>query len=221
MNGLIARLSAFYGPLPHPPPDAFGVYLWEVLGLRTTSSRRDAALAALRRVPALTPDSLSKLGRGRLEAIVRLCGPLADERLRAIETGIDVFRRRHGIAAQFDGPLSRAWIAARDLPHLGEGGAARLLLYASPHGLVPVDEGLARLAVRLGLVRAVSRQRRLVRSVRRTLDEQLPRDLPARRLAVLYLTHHAQHTCVEPDPHCGVCPISQDCPEGARRSAVS
>lgn len=217
MNALIARLSAFYGPLPHPPPDAFGVYLWEVLGLRTTSSRRDAALSALRRVPALTPDSLHKLGRGRLEAIVGLCGPLADERLRAIETGIDVFRRRRNIADQFQEPLARAWIAARDLPHLGEGGAARLLLYASPHGLVPVDEGLARLSIRLGLVTAVPRQRRLVRLVRRTLGARLPVDLAERRLAVLYLTHHAQHLCVEADPHCGICPLNQECPEGARR----
>lgn len=221
MNAIVARLSAFYGPLPHPPSDAFGVYLWDVLGVKTTNSRRETAFAALRRVPALTPDSLQKLGRGRLEGIVQLCGPLADERLRAIETGVDVFRRRRDLASQFEGTLSRAWIAARDLPHLGEGGPARLLLFASPHGLVPVDDGMARLAVRLGLVDAIPRRRRLFRTVRRTLDAQLPRDQAARRVAVLYLTHHAQQTCVESDPHCGICPVHQSCPEGVRRTALS
>ena len=64
------RLAAFYGPLRMPPDDPFGYFVWEVLGTRTTVGRRDAAIAALRRVPALTPDGLKKLPRGRLDAIV-------------------------------------------------------------------------------------------------------------------------------------------------------
>ena len=207
----VAALASFYGPLASPPGDAFGVFLWSVLGMRTTDGRRDAALAALRRVPAMTPDSVRRLGRGRLESIVRLCGPFVDERLTALETGVDVFRRRREFEAELAGPLRQAWLAAKDLPHLGEAGAARLLLFASPHGVVPVDQAICRLVVRLGLTSARASSRRLVRETRRALSRALPEDITARRQAVLYLSHHAQSTCVEGEPHCGICPLATQC----------
>jgi endonuclease III len=218
---VVSALAAFYGALPQPPSDPFGVYVWEVLGMKTTPARRDSALAALRRVPAMTPDSMRKLGRGKLEAIVRLCGPFVEERLSAIETGVDVFRRRRNLPELFQGPLRTAWLAAKDLPHLSEGGAARLLLFASPHALVPVDASLTRVSVRLGLVTPVDNLRRLTRSVRRQVRKALPSDQPSIRRAVLYLGHHGQNTCLEFDPHCGICPLADRCPEGVRRKAAT
>ncbi len=217
---LIPLLVKFYGPLPHPPADAFGVYVWEVLGLKTNAGRRDAAFLALRRVPALTPDSIKKLGRGKLEAIVRLCGPFVDERLTALETGADVFRRQRSMTDRIHGSLRTAWLALRDLPHLGEAGAARLLLFASPHPLIPVDAGLTRLAVRLGLVDDVQNVTRLVRTVRRAIGGELPLDAAGRRQAALYLAHHAQSTCIEINPHCGICPIAESCAFNSRRQAA-
>ena len=214
----VAALASFYGPLAPPPGDAFGVFLWSVLGMRTTDGRRDAALAALRKVPAMTPDSVRRLGRGRLESIVRLCGPFVDERLMALETGVDIFRRRREFETVLAGPLRQAWLAAKDLPHLGEAGAARLLLFASPHAVVPVDQALCRLAVRLGLTPARSSARRLVRDTRRALAAILPTEITARRQAVLYLAHHAQSTCVEGEPHCVVCPLTIQCAYAKGRS---
>jgi endonuclease III len=210
----------FYGPLPQPPGDAFGAYVWDVLGLKTAAGRRDAAFLALRRVPALTPDSMKKLGRGRLEAIVRLCGPFVDERLTALETGADVFRRQPGFADRLEGPLRTAWIAMRDLPHLGEVGAARVLLFASPHSLIPVDVAMTRLVVRLGLAEETGNVTQLARTVRRAIGRELPVDATSRRQAALYLAHHAQSTCVEVSPHCGVCPIAADCAFNSRTPAA-
>lgn len=207
----VARLASFYGPLAAPPGDGFGVFLWSVLGMRTTDGRRDAALAALRKVPAMTPDSVRRLGRGRLDSIVRLCGPFVDERLTALETGVDLFRRRRDFDAELAGPLRQAWLAAKDLPHLGEAGAARLLLFASPHAVVPVDQAMCRVTVRLGLTPPRSAARRLVRETRRALSATLATDITARRQAVLYLSRHAQSTCVEGEPHCGVCPLATGC----------
>jgi hypothetical protein len=37
------RLERFYGPLPMPPSDPFTFYVWDVLGVRTARTRRDAA----------------------------------------------------------------------------------------------------------------------------------------------------------------------------------
>ena len=161
---------------------------------------------------------MRKLGRGKLEGIVRLCGPFVDERLSALETGIDVFRRRRNLQEQLQGPLRGAWLAVRT-PRVGDGAAARLLLFSSPHQLVPVDAPLTRLAVRLGLVTPVDNIRRLSRSVRRAFSAALPRDHAALRRAIVYLGHHAQNTCVEFDPHCTICPLVAACPEGSRRAA--
>jgi endonuclease-3 len=216
---LIPPLVRFYGPLPQPPRDAFGAYVWEVLNLKTTAGRRDAAFMALRRVPALTPDSMKKLGRGKLETIVRLCGPFVDERLSALEIGADVFRRQRGFDDRLQGTLRTAWLALRDLPHLGEAGAVRVLLFASRHPLIPVDTAMTRLAVRLGLVEPTENLTRLARTVRRTLGCALPADGTERRQAALYLAHHAQSTCVEVSPHCGICPIAGACAFNSARQA--
>lgn len=211
LGRLLPVLAEFYGPLAPPPSDPFGVFLWEVLGTRTTAGRREAALLALRRIPALTPDAIRKLGRGRLEAVARLCGPFVDERASAIEAGVDVFRRRPGLAAQLQGSLREAWLAARDLPHLGEAGALRVLLYGTPHAVVPVDAALVRWATRMDLAPPSANLRRTIRGVRRALATALPAEPSGRRRAVLLLSHHAEATCVEIDPHCGVCPMAAEC----------
>jgi endonuclease III len=209
---IVDRLVRFYGPLAPPPADPFAFYLWQVLGTRTTGGRRDAALIALRRVPALTPESLRKLARGRLETIVRQSGPYLDERLAAIDAGIAVFTRQPRFVERLRHPLREAWLAARDLPHLGHAGALGLLMFAGNSRVVPVDADLARVAVRLGLSAARPHLRREVRDVRRALAAWLPGDLPARRMAVQYLRHHAEHACVASRPHCRVCPIAAMCP---------
>jgi endonuclease III len=208
---LVEPLAAFYGPLPAPPTDAFGYFVWEVLGTRTTPGRRDAAMAALRRVPAMTPDSLSKLPRGRLESIVRQCGPFVDERLAALDAGVSVFRRQPHFSERLAGPLREAWSAARDLPHLGRAGALRLLLFTGSSTVVPVDAALARVVTRLGLASDRPNTIRLGRDVRRALDHALPAASADRRRAVAYLAHHAAQTCVESSPHCGVCPLRSAC----------
>ncbi len=213
---MIDRLAPFYGPLPLPPADPFGFYVWEVLGTRTTGGRRDTAMAELRRIPALTPDSMRKLGRGRLVAVVRHCGPFVDERLAALDAGIDVFRRQPRFLERLGGPLRQAWMASRDLPHVGHAGALRLLLFAGSSTIVPVDAGIARVVTRLGLTPNRPNLRRLVREARRALDTELPRDQATRRRAVLHLHHHAEHSCAEMSPHCGVCPLAAACPEGQR-----
>ena len=216
---LTDRLAEFYGPLPLPPADPFGFYVWEILGTRTTGGRRDTAMAALRRIPALTPDSLRKLGRGRLEAIVRQCGPFVDERLAALDAGIEVFRRQPHFIERLRGPLRLAWLASRDLPHLGHAGSLRLLLFTADSQTLPVDARVARVVTRLGLAPEHANVRRLTRDVRKAFDQVVPRNLPDRRRAVLYLQHHAEHSCVESSPHCAVCPLVEECAKGRQRTA--
>src|SRR5918996_583960 len=106
MLDVMDRLERFYGPLPLPPDDPFAFYVWEVLGVRTTPARRDAAMSALRRIPALTPDSMAKAPRAKLEKAVGLAGPYREDRLRALTSGVDVFKRNRDLPNKLRGDMT-------------------------------------------------------------------------------------------------------------------
>src|SRR5688572_19480079 len=118
MFELVDRLERFYGPLPQPPDDPFMLYVWEVLSVRTTAARRDSAMAALRRIPALTPDSMGKAPRAKLEQAVALAGPYREERLRALTSGVDVFKRNRDLPRKLRSDIDAAREALALLPHL-------------------------------------------------------------------------------------------------------
>src|SRR5205085_5625450 len=105
---MIEKLERFYGALPQPPSDPFALYVWEVMSLHTTAPRRDAAMKSLRRVPALTPDSLRRAARGKLAAAAALAGPYRDERIRALTAGADVFRRNRDFPERLRADLAQA-----------------------------------------------------------------------------------------------------------------
>ena len=217
LDDRVARLRAFYGPLPSPPHDPFALYVWDVLNMHAAPLKREAALAALRRIPALTPDSVWKTPLPKLEAAVGLAGPYMDERVRALRAGADVFRRDPALARVVTGPVLGALRALKRLPALGRTGSHRMLLFAAGRPIVPVSPALARVAVRLGHGSAEGPVGRQARSVRRALGRVLPEDLDARSRVLLMLEHHGQSTCLEHDPHCHVCPLASDCPDGQRR----
>jgi endonuclease III len=213
----LGRLREFYGPQPLPPRDPFALYVWEVMNFHAAPLKRDAALAALRRIPALTPDSIWKTPLGKLEAAVTLAGPYLDERIRALRAGADLFRRNPGLVRTLAGPMLPARRALRALPQLGGPGAARMLLFAADFPVIPVDSAVARVVVRLGLCEPTPDVRRQAHRVRRVLDALVTKELDGRRRTVQLLAHHGQSTCAEFDPHCGVCPLATTCPFAATR----
>jgi adenine-specific DNA glycosylase len=48
----------------------------------------------------------------------------------------------------------------------------------------------------------------------------LPPAVDAFRRAFQYLSHHGAATCTETDPHCQICPLVSECPEGKKRTGV-
>jgi endonuclease-3 len=219
LERLLVELGSFYGRLPLPPADPFTLFVWEVLSVRTTPRQRDAALAALKRVRALTPDSMWRVAQKKLESSVALAGPYLEQRLRALKTGVDLFRRSPGLPAVIRGPLRAARRALKGLPQMGEGGAYRMLLFAAGHRVLPVDARLSRVARRLGYGGRQADVAGTARAIRRAVSAELPATLEAYRLAFAYLDHHGGATCTETDPHCGVCPLRPDCPEGLKRTS--
>ncbi len=199
MIKVMDRLERFYGPLPQPPSEPFALYVWEVLGVHTTAARRDAAMSALRRIPALTPDSMGRAPRAKLESAVALSGPYREERLRALVAGVDVFKRHRDLADQLRGDATAARDALALLPYLTSISGQRLLLFAGHHPLLPDDPHLQRVLARL-------------QTASEAVSRELGDVLTAMQRATLYLSHHGRSTCLESDPLCHVCPLRSECP---------
>jgi endonuclease III len=195
---MIDRLARFYGPLPQPPEDAFALYVWEVLGIHTTPGRRLAAMNALRRIPALTPDSMRRVARAKLEAAVRLAGPYQEERLRALAAGVDVFSRHRDLPERLRGDIAGAREALSLLPNLTTRSGQWLLLFAGSHPLLPDDPHIKRVLERF-------------HGGNDDIARELDGVLTAIQRASLYLSHHGRATCLESDPMCHICPLRQGC----------
>jgi endonuclease-3 len=213
----LTALAKFYGLLPTPPRDPFILFVWEVLSTHTTPAKRDAALAALKRIRALTPDAMWKTPQKKLEEAVVLTGPYLERRVRTLRTGVDLFRRSPALSTVLRGPMPAARRALKRFPQLGEGGAHRKLLFAADHAVLPVDARVNRVGLRLGYGTESGDFRRSARSVQQAISRELPRNVDSFRRTFLYLSHHGAATCTEVDPHCHVCPLLRDCPEGQIR----
>ena len=166
------------------------------------AGKRDAALAALKRIRALTPDAMWRAAHAKLEASVALAGPYAEQRLRALKTGVDLFRRSPALTAIIKGPLPAARRALKPFPQLGEAGAHRMLLFAADHPILPVDARVSRVGLRLGYGEPGDDFRKTSRAVQSGLTRELPHAVDAFRRAFQYLSHHGAATCTETDPHC-------------------
>ena len=220
LEDFLDRLQRFYGALPAPPRDPFTLFVWEIMSGHSTLRKRDSALAALKKIPALTPDAMWRAPQKRLEAAVALAGPYLELRLLALRKGIEHFRRAPDLPNTIRGPLAPARRALKGLPQMGEAGGYRMLLFAADHPVLPVDARLARVARRLGYVdgKQHTSWTTLARAIRLAIARDLPASPEVYRRAYVYLSHHGAATCTEADPHCRVCPLLKDCPEGLKRA---
>jgi endonuclease-3 len=96
-----------------------------------------------------------------------------------------------------------------------------MLLFAADHPLLPVDARVSRVARRLGYGEELPDFRKTSKSVQAAVAPELPAELEAYRRAYILLSHHGAATCTEADPHCSICPVIQDCPEGKRRRRLN
>src|SRR5476649_1142496 len=190
-------LQTFYGALPQLPRDPFILFVWEVLSVHSTPRKRDLALAALKRIRALTPDSMWRAPKKKLEESVALVGPYAEQRLEALRTGVDLFRRSPNLPKVIRGPLAPARRALKPFPQLGESGAHRMLLFAADHAILPVDARVSRVGRRLGYGTPSEQFRKSARSVQQAITAELAPTADAFRRAFLYLSHHGAATCTE------------------------
>jgi len=220
LETLLNALQKFYGLLPSPPHDPFTLFVWEVLSVHSTPAKRDASMAALKRIPALTPDAMWRAPQKKLEQSLILAGPYLENRLRALRSGVELFRKSPELPATIRGPLPAARRALKPFPQLGETGAHRMLLFAADQVILPVDARVNRVGQRLGYGAAVGDFKKQSRSVQAALTRELTASADTYRRAFIYLSHHGGATCTEADPHCTICPLLKDCPYGQKRVQI-
>ncbi len=210
---IVAKLKRFYGALPAPPSDAFELFVWQILWNHTTARKRDAAVAALRKLGALTPEGMWNASPKALAEAVSKAGPYAEQRLMGLRKGVDAFRRDADLAAALKGDERTALRRMKPLPRMsGDGPAYRMLLFAGGHAVLPVDARSARVATRLGYGEKSDDFSKVARSVRQAMTPELGDSLKACRDTYVYFEHHGTVTCTETSPHCDECPLVNECP---------
>lgn len=207
---MIHALREFYGLQATPPDDLFQFLVWEILSEQALPARRDLAWQALKRIPALTPDAMFRAPKSALLDAVGIAGPHREERIERLHVTVGEFKRHRD---ELDTETLRhgSWFSAAralgKLSHVHPAVRARAHLFALNARVLPVDQDMNRVISRL-MGAPPSRNRA---KARRWLSSQLSPEVAAWREAVIYLRHHAQHTCVKVAPHCGVCPLRARC----------
>lgn len=213
MDGLLAPLRAFYGPLAPPPRELFAFFVWDVVSARTLPARRDLAWQAIKRLPALTPDAMFRAAKADLEEALAPVGAV-EQRIEQLKNGSGHFRRHRDLAQRVSGPLPGAVRALADVPHLSDAAKLRALLVCGGHALAPVDEAVARV---LGRLRGFSGPKaRVRRQARRWLFQACAGSADTLGDAMVLLAHHAANACAEHVPHCAVCPLAPGCAHARR-----
>jgi endonuclease III len=211
LSQLVEGLRRFYGPLLQPPAEPFAFRLWQVLNSGATASGRDAAMLALRRLPALTPDALWGTAPGKLEAAAALAGHSGRElRVAGMRDAAALFRRRRTL---LEVNRQRFRSALRTLASAGvsQSDAEWLLLFTSEQPILPLDRTICRVASRLGFGALAGPPSLVARSARRGLRRAAGRDVGALREVCFWFSHHGSATCAEEEPRCSVCPMRDAC----------
>lgn len=207
---MIHALREFYGLQPSPPGELFQFLVWEIVSDHALPARRDLAWQALRRLPALTPDAMFRAPARELLDAVGIAGAHREEKVEQLRTLVGEFRRHRNLLDT--DALSRTSLlaAARALgrvEHVSRAIRGRALLFSLGHPVLPIDDDVNRVVSRL----MGTPDNRRHAAARHWLAAALAREASSHRDGIVYLRHHAHHTCLKAGPHCGVCPLRPSC----------
>ena len=138
---LIASSNGSTARCRRRPHDPFRCFVWEVLVHPDDAGTRDARIAALQRIPALTPDAMCRAARRKLEAAVALRGPLpgtaapraASSRRRPVPPRSRVWPR------SIRGPVRRRAGVRKALPRWARRRAPDAAVRGGTIAVLPVD----------------------------------------------------------------------------------
>ena len=106
LQSSLDALQRFYGSCRPRRAIRFALFVWEVLSVHSTPRKRDAAMRAETR-PCADAGRDVAAPQKKLEESVALAGPYLEQRMRALRTGVDMFRRTPNAAGSDPRPAPR------------------------------------------------------------------------------------------------------------------
>ncbi|RLC68738.1 MAG: endonuclease III [Chloroflexi bacterium] len=213
----VSRLLAQkYGALKWDlPQDPLSELILTLLSQNTSGQNTRRAFSSLRE----RFGSWEAVAEASVEDIAQAIkgGGLAQVKAARIKAILETIRRERGgldlsFLAELPLPEAKAWL--RKLPGVGPKTVACVLLFSLGRPVLPVDTHVYRVSRRLGLISArVSPER---------AQEELERQLPPEEFERFHLSliEHGRRVCRARRPHCELCILRQECPEGSAKEEV-
>ena len=214
LRTVLDRLAAAYGPQEWwPARDRFEMMAGALLVQRTTWRNTAAALAALRRAGALSPETLARLPIAELEPLVRPAGTLRMKaaRLQAMAQWYVDSGGWKRLAARSTPELRTELL---DLSGIGAETADDILVYAFERPVFVVDAYARRILSRYGWAEGDEPYARLSETVAHAIG----RDAALLGEFHALLVEHGKRHC-RATPRCGGCPLAVQCRTGMQAAA--
>ena len=213
VRAIFDRLSGAYGPQAWwPAQGPFEMMVGALLTQRTTWRNAERAIAALRRVGALSPLVLASLPVPEIEALVRPAGTFRVKaaRLRALARWYVDSGGRESMASRATADLRGELLG---LAGVGPETADDILVYAFGRPVFVVDAYARRILSRYGWAKGHEPYERLSAAVAGAFGP----DAPALGEFHALLVEHGKRHC-RATPRCGGCPLAARCATGIRGS---
>lgn len=194
-----------------PARTSFEVIVGAILTQNTAWANVEKAIANLRREHLLTPRTLERVPRRKLERLIRPSGYFR-QKARKLKAFVGFLREEYGgsLARMFRAPTAELREKLLEVHGIGPETADSILLYAGGHAVFVVDAYTKRILVRHGLAREQAGNE----EIRAMFEEGASQD------AAQYNEYHAllvivgKNWCRTKNPLCHQCPLQPFLPKG-------
>jgi len=195
-----------------PARTPFEVIVGAILTQNTAWTNVERAITNLRRQRLLTPASLERVERRRLERLIRSSGYFR-QKARKLKEFVRFLRREFGgsLARMFRTPTAELRERLLAVHGIGRETADSILLYAGGHGVFVVDAYTQRILARHGL----AGERAGYEEVRALFEASLPRDPATYNEFHGLIVNVGKNWCRTREPRCHECPLQPFLPSPA------
>jgi endonuclease-3 len=213
LREIVAALEAHHGrPAPPPTTDPFALVVYETAAYLVPDDRRQAIFERLRKWGRMTPAAIADCDEDALVAAIADGGMHPRERAAKLkEAAAIALDLAEELAAAARRPLAEAIRILKRFPGLGQPGAEKVLLLCGAHPVLALDSNGLRVLLRLGRGEPKRSYAATYRSVRESVDSEVPDDTGWVARAHLVLRHHGQEVCKATRPRCRQCPLATRC----------
>jgi endonuclease-3 related protein len=188
-----------------PADSKFEILLGAILTQQTTWRNVEAVIRKLKMKGLLTPHSLASTPVEEVERLIRQTGFFRQKAQRLLNISKYLLTTYQGsMEALFDQPTTSLRTELLSLKGVGLETADSIMLYAGDKLTFPIDAYTLRICRRLGV------KERKYERIKKTFEEQLPRDLEIYKELHALLDKLGKTYC-RSKPQCIPCPLASIC----------